>query len=89
MFLVPCKVRYSGPTAEFQSLNHIRGRKIVGKDILSKFPDSNAYLARPDNVATLNAILNCERDGNDQRLLSELHKFHENLDLNDAIHGTT
>ncbi|AMD20179.1 HEL340Wp [Eremothecium sinecaudum] len=64
-FLVPCKVRYSGPGACDSS---IRGRKIVGKDILSKFPDSNAYLG----VASLDAIVNCERDGNDQRLQLEL-----------------
>ncbi|EDO19054.1 hypothetical protein Kpol_2000p18 [Vanderwaltozyma polyspora DSM 70294] len=130
--LVPCKIRYNGPSDEFTDnfnmdneemevlnndvadeskqvyVNYIRGRKIIGQDVLPIFGEgSKAFLTENvissdatmeeefDNtesinakpIATLNKLINYERDGNESRLSSELQKFQEYIELNDIIHN--
>ncbi|CCE64755.1 hypothetical protein TPHA_0I02540 [Tetrapisispora phaffii CBS 4417] len=125
---VPCKIRYSGPSDEFEDnfifdedntndmyVNYLRGCKIVGQEINSVFDkEVNCYLmdvtgdmdiseshndknGDSDNkklesislvpVAKILKVINYERDGNESRLVEEMGKFEESLELNELIHG--
>ncbi|QEU60188.1 hypothetical protein KDRO_C07180 [Kluyveromyces lactis] len=109
--LVPCKIRYTGPTDELEeqfimdkevtsalhenrNVTYIRGRKVIGEQVM--FEDRTSYIlsTREDDNGNLiieptykvTEIFNYEREGNEERLTYEMSKFKECRELDFLIH---
>lgn len=76
-------------------VTYLRGRKIIGYDLLPLMKNCNAYLMEEketiqgsnfENIAQFDKIINYEREGNDIKLNDEHERFKEFLALNNTIH---
>ncbi|AQZ10576.1 (Zrou_YGOB_RNH203) [Zygosaccharomyces parabailii] len=82
--LVPCKIGYTGETKELKNFdeNHcIRGRVVQGQKVAD-----TAVLMQGEKPVARGTLYNYEREGNQDRLCTEMDKWHDFLTLNDAIH---
>ncbi|CCF59052.1 hypothetical protein KAFR_0G00190 [Kazachstania africana CBS 2517] len=113
--LIPARVKYTGPTTEFEDnfkndpneseshVRYLRGKKLLGTDILSSIPGRKGYIIEKKNgkadegqeqekeayitSGPLTSVINYEREGNEKRSEDEVSKFQEYISLIDIIHG--
>ena len=82
-------------------VRYLRGRKLIGRPVMES-ADTQAFLVKrateDENssgstsmalqcTAKVRTLINYERDGNDERLLEEMAKFQEHLEIANIIHS--
>lgn len=81
---------------------YLRGRKFIGKDVdhitlkpyivatnsIPKDAQNQTQIIAKNNLTKLHSLTNYEREGNEERLIDEHHKFKELIDLTTLIHET-
>ena len=82
------------PLHENRNVTYIRGRKVIGEQVV--FDDRTTYImsTREDDSGNLlieptykvTEIFNYEREGNEERLTDEISKFIECRELDSLIH---